>query len=83
MSTIAQDQNRTDTPTSARPRLTSLGLAVVMLGAIAMVHLPAGFFLPNGAEFALTLLGAVATLALAGPGPFSLDAVVARREGRS
>lgn len=44
-----------------------------------LVHLPAGFFLPDGAEFALTLLGATLALALAGPGSFSVDAALARR----
>lgn len=60
-------------------RLAAAGLAVVMLGAILFVHLPSGFFLPSGIEFALALLGATAALALAGPGELSLDAVLARR----
>lgn len=60
-------------------RLAALGLAVTMLGAITLVHLPAGFFLPNGVEFTLTLLGALVAIVLAGPGPFALDALVARR----
>jgi putative oxidoreductase len=60
-------------------RLAALGLGITMLGAIALVHLPAGFFLPNGAEFPLTLLGALVAIALAGPGSFALDALLARR----
>ena len=60
-------------------RIVALGLGVTMLGAITLVHLPAGFFLPNGAEFTLTLLGALVAIALAGPGAFSLDTVVGRR----
>jgi putative oxidoreductase len=60
-------------------RIASVGLALVMLGAILMVHLSAGFFLPDGFEFALSLFGATTALALAGPGAYSLDAVLARR----
>lgn len=60
-------------------RLAALGLGVTMLGAIALIHLPAGFFLPNGVEFALALLGALVAIGLAGPGPFAIDTLVARR----
>ena len=61
-------------------RLAALGLAVNMLGAIFLVHLAAGLFLPNGVEFALTLFGASAALALLGAGSYSLDNVLARRK---
>jgi putative oxidoreductase len=60
-------------------RLAGFGLALNMLGAILLVHLKAGFFLPNGYEFALSLLGSSALLALAGAGSLSLDALIARR----
>jgi putative oxidoreductase len=60
-------------------RLTAAGLALIMLGALLLVHLAGGFFLPNGIEFVLTLLGATAALVLTGPGAFSLDTVIARR----
>jgi putative oxidoreductase len=60
-------------------RVAALGLAVDMLGALVLVHLAAGFFLPNGVEFVLTLFAAAVALALAGPGALSLDAAVARR----
>ncbi len=64
-------------------RLAALGLAANMLGAIVLVHLAAGLFLPNGAEFALALFAAATALALTGPGEFSLDAVLGRRRARS
>jgi putative oxidoreductase len=60
-------------------RLVGVGLAANMLGAILLVHLPAGFFMPNGSEFALALLGAAATLTLTGAGTFSVDAAMHRR----
>ena len=64
-------------------RLAALGLAIDMLGAIMLVHLKGGFFLPNGYEFALTLLGASVAIAIAGAGYYSIDRVIAeRRAGR-
>jgi putative oxidoreductase len=65
-------------------RPVALLLAVDMLGAIALVHISKGFFLPDGYEFALSLLGSSLALALAGAGEYSVDrALAARRaEGR-
>jgi putative oxidoreductase len=60
-------------------RVFSLALVFDMLGAILFVHLSAGFFLPNGYEFALALAGASALLTLAGAGAYSIDALIARR----
>jgi putative oxidoreductase len=60
-------------------RLAALGLAIEMLGAILLVHLKGGFFLPNGFEYAFTLLGASVVLALAGPGAYAVDNVIAAR----
>ena len=60
-------------------RFAGLGLAINMLGAIYFVHAKAGFFLPNGYEFVLTLFAAAASLAIAGAGRYSVDAVIAAR----
>ena len=63
-------------------RLASLGLTFNMLGAIAMVHLKAGFFNPAGIEFPLALVGMNLALVFAGAGGFSLDAVIATRRAK-
>jgi putative oxidoreductase len=60
-------------------RLAAIGLAIDMLGAMLLVHLPNGFFLPNGVEFALVLFTACVALAIAGAGEFSVDAALGRR----
>jgi len=62
-------------------RLVSLGLAFDMLGAMMLVHLKNGFFMPNGYEFVLLLLAASAALVLTGAGDVSLDSIIARRKG--
>ena len=54
-------------------------LAIDMLGAIMLVHISKGFFLPEGYEFALSLLGSSLALALAGAGEYSVDRVLAAR----
>jgi putative oxidoreductase len=61
-------------------RLAAVGLASTMLGAMVLVHLPAGFFLPNGVEFVLSLLGSSVVLVLTGAGAWSVDGRLARRE---
>ena len=60
-------------------RWVALLLAIDMLVAVLKVHLAAGFFLPRGYEFALTLLAASVALALAGPGAPALDGIIRRR----
>ena len=54
-------------------------LAINMAVAIMKVHLPHGFFLPGGYEFAFTLFAANVALALAGPGAAALDSVLFRK----
>lgn len=66
--------------------LTALGLGgpigpalivLVLLVAILTVHLGHGFFVSkNGVELPLTYISGMVVLALAGPGPLSLDAVL-------
>lgn len=63
-------------------RLTSLGLAFNMIGAILFVHLKGGFFLPAGYEYAFALLGSSIALALTGAGQFSIDALLGRSDKR-
>jgi putative oxidoreductase len=60
-------------------RLAAIGLAFDMLGAILLVHLAGGFFMPAGYEYAFSLLAAMICLALAGPGSLSVDSMIASR----
>lgn len=63
-------------------RWAALALAIDMLVAMAVVHLPNGFFLPSGIEFTLVLAAATLVLAITGAGAYSLDALLSgRRRG--
>ena len=54
--------------------LGSLAIAGAMLVAIVTVHLSKGFWVTRGGyEFNLTLIAAVAAVAIAGPGTYSVD----------
>ena len=66
-------------------RLAASGIAVVMLGAMLIVHLPAGFFVPDGIEFVLMNFAAALALALMGGGHYSVDGkrTAARRTRRA
>ena len=61
----------------------ALLLAIDMLGAISLVHGSKGFFLPEGYEFTLSLLGSAVALVLAGAGEYSLDHVLAARKAEA
>ncbi len=61
-------------------RWAAVPLAINMLGAILTVHLRAGFFLPDGYEFALTLLAANVALALLGSGEASVERLLEKRK---
>jgi putative oxidoreductase len=50
-----------------------------MIVAILKVHVPAGFFAPNGVEFPLTLLAGSLLIALTGAGRWSIDALIGER----
>lgn len=62
-------------------RPAAFALLMVMIGAAVSVHIPNGFFLPNGYEFVLALGGINALLVLTGGGAHSLDARIAARRG--
>jgi putative oxidoreductase len=60
-------------------RFAAAAIAFGMAVASVVVHLPNGFFAPNGYEFTLMLASAGLGIVLTGPGRFSLDALLARR----
>ena len=61
-------------------RVAALLLAIDMIGAIVFVHGKAGFFLPAGFEYALTMLAVNLGLLLAGPGAAAIDNAIGRRK---
>jgi putative oxidoreductase len=63
--------------TGALLRIGAICIIIVMLGAIFLVHLPHGFDVNHGGmEFALTQLLIGFGLLLAGPGRYSLGAIL-------
>ncbi|HEV8540045.1 MAG TPA: DoxX family protein [Nitrospiraceae bacterium] len=67
-------------------RFTAASMAVIMAGAIMMVHHPHGFFMNwsgkqagEGYEYHLLVLGICAALVLTGAGRWSVDGMIAKR----
>ena len=67
-------------------RFAAASLAVIMLGAITMVHWPNGFFMNwfgqqagEGFEYHLLVLGICLALVVSGGGRWSADGVIAER----
>lgn len=61
-------------------RLAAMGIAATMVVAIWVVHLPHGLFAANnGFEFPLALAGMAIALILTGMGPYSIDAIIAKK----
>jgi putative oxidoreductase len=66
-------------------RFTAASFMLIMVGAIATVHWPKGFFMNwfgqqqgEGFEYHLLVLGMSAALLVAGGGKWALDSVIAR-----
>lgn len=65
-------------------RLASLAIVIDMAVAIAVVHLPNGFFSANGGyEYPLLLLVIAFAFLITGPGCVSLDQLFAKKRSRS
>jgi putative oxidoreductase len=57
--------------------LAALGIAALMINAMAIVHWPNGLWATKGGyEYNLVILTAVVALAATGPGRYSLDALI-------
>lgn len=70
-------------------RLAAAGVAAVMIGAVAKVHWPLGFFMNwggtlkgEGFEYHLLAVGLALVIILRGSGAWSADRAIARRLGR-
>ena len=67
-------------------RIAGFGISCIMLGAIAMVHLPNGFFMNwsgkqagEGFEYHLLVIGMSLALLIAGSGKWSVDGAIAQK----
>ncbi len=70
-------------------RAAALGIITVMVGAVATVHLPNGFFMNwsgaqagEGFEYHLLVIGIAMAIILRGSGTFSIDRILSRWAGR-
>jgi putative oxidoreductase len=64
-------------------RLVAIPLAFDMLMAIVLVHLPSGFFAPQGVELVLLLFIGALAMAVGGPGAVSVDRAISSLRSRS
>ena len=67
-------------------RFTAASLAIIMLGAISLVHLPHGFFMNwfgqqqgEGFEYHLLVIGIATALLVTGGGKWSVDRTIMER----
>lgn len=63
-------------------RVGAFFIACTMLTAVVGVHLPAGFFLPRGYEYAFTLLAISLAMLISGGGALSVDHALQGSGGR-
>ena len=64
-------------------RFIAVPLALDMLGAILLVHIRNGFFVPGGVEFVMLLLVSAMAIAIAGPGALSVDSATSPARDRA
>jgi putative oxidoreductase len=61
-------------------RFCAASIGVIMVGAIALYAWPNGFFLPNGYEFHLLMIGLALSLVVSGGGAYSVDSAIAAKK---
>lgn len=61
-------------------RFCAAALAVIMLGAIILVHAASGFFAPSGYEYHLLAIGLGLVLVIQGGGAWSLDMLLNKKK---
>ena len=63
-------------------RFIAIPLAFDVLGALFMVHIKNGFFVPMGIEFVMLLSAAAIAIAIGGAGALSLDSAMSGQRNR-